>query len=178
MILILIWKQTEADVYAGVNSTEEASTEFVGGSSDFTEKPRTLHASPNHGSSPNHGTSVNENCNASTPPMKVFPQEVHHYHHHYLNGFGGAPNGGGSCTPNGAHFSNGGTSGFPPSNGGSTGFSFPTQDGQQQQQGGGGGGNAQSIQQLQHQMRQVSLLILKQLFSNTITLKMNIFDPT
>lgn len=95
--------------------------------------------------------------------MKVFPQEVHHYHHHYLQGFGGAPNGG-SCTPNGAHFSNGGSGGSMPSQGvgpgGSTGFNFPAQDGQQQQQGGGVGGgagnNANSIQTLQHQMRQVS----------------------
>lgn len=141
--------KTESDVYAGLNVTEETSTEFVSGSSDFTERPRATH--PN----PNHGTSVNENCNASTPPMKVFPQEVHHYHHHSLSNFGAAPNGG--CTPNG------GANGFTPSSGGgpggSTGFSFPTQDAQQNGGGTGGGGasSISSIQQLQHQMRQVSV---------------------
>lgn len=152
----------ESDVYAGLNATEETSTEFVGGSSDFTERPRAAHPTTNH------GTSVNENCNASTPPMKVFPQEVHHYHHHSFSNFGVAPNGG--CTPNGAHFPNGGNSGFnsaggfTPSSGGgpggSTGFSFPSQDAQQAGGTGGGGGGASSIssiQQLQHQMRQVSV---------------------
>lgn len=149
--------KTESDVYAGVNVTEETSTEFIGGSSDFTERPRTTH--PNT----NHGTSVNENCNASTPPMKVssFPQEVHHYHHHSFSNFASVPSGG-SCSPNGAHFANGGSGGSTQSSGGgpggSTGFSFPTQDGGQQAGGAGAGasaGSASSIQQLQHQMRQV-----------------------
>lgn len=140
---------SEADVYAGVNTTEETSTEFVSSSSDFTERPRSTHTNTNH------GTSANDNCNASTPPMKVFPQEVHHYHHHF---FGGAPNG--ACSPMmGGQFPNNANGGFTQSSGGgpggSTGFNFPSnQEGQQ----GGGGASASttsSIQQLQNQMKQV-----------------------
>lgn len=42
-----------------------------------------------------------DNCNARTPTMRVFPQEVHHYHHHYLptipnTGCGPIPNSFGS----------------------------------------------------------------------------------
>lgn len=56
-----------------MNSTEETTTE----SYEQTERP----IRPQQ---PSRGTSFNENCNASTPPMRVFPQEIHHHHHHYL----------------------------------------------------------------------------------------------
>lgn len=91
-------------MYGGLNSTEETSTEYV--STDYTERPiRPTHTNhgtsttTNHGTSTtsNHGTTFNENCNASTPPMRVFPQEVHHYHHHFLPTL--APSG--SCPQNG-----------------------------------------------------------------------------
>lgn len=133
-------------MYGGANATEEASTEYT--APDYTERP----SKP---SQPPRGTSVNENCNASTPPMRVFPTEVHHYHHHFLPTLG--PN---SCPPYGPHTGangggnnnfGGGQSGGQGGNGGGS-SSFPNPEGQS---GGGGAGAAASIQQLTHQMRQV-----------------------
>lgn len=129
----------EADVYGGVNSTEETSTEYV--APDYTERPSRPPQSP-------RGTPVNENCNASTPPMRVFPTEVHHYHHHFLPTL--APS---SCPPYGGgdQHAGGGSGGSanPSFNGGGS-SSFPSPDGQA-----GAAGTASSIQQLTHQMRQV-----------------------
>lgn len=53
-----------------------------------------------------HGIAY-DNCNARTPTMRVFPQEVHHYHHHYMPQFPSA-----GCAPIPNSF---GTNGqFPP----------------------------------------------------------------
>lgn len=146
----------EADVYGGSNSTyEEPSTEYTP-PSDYTDRPSRPTQPPRGGSGGERGTSLNENCNASSPPMRVFPSEVHHYHHHFLPTFG--PN---SCPPYGGSGDHSGGGGF---GGGGAGFgsgtgnngggssSFPNPDGQGGQ---GGAGQAASIQQLTHQMRQV-----------------------
>lgn len=149
-----------------MNTTEDSSYSTDSSSTDYTERPirppHTTHntgtRTPNENSTPNHGTSFNDNCNASTPPMRVFPQEVHHYHHHF---FGMAPNAnnagcssfGANQNPNGGTSSfNGGNSGFT-AGGGSTGFNFPGAAQQDTQ-----GGNA-AIQQLQHQMKQVMIAL-------------------
>lgn len=167
-------------MYSGVNITEDSNTEFT--STDYTERPsRPAHTvphsvphTPSHGTSTGTGTgtgtstSFNENCNASTPPMRVFPQEVHHYHHHFLPTLAPA-NGGGSCFQNGngggtGGFNggyNGANGGYSQSSGGgpggSTGFNFPGQQGQQGQQDTQGG--TATIQQLQHQMKQVMIAL-------------------
>lgn len=165
----------EADVYGGSNSTyEEPSTEYT--PPDYTDRPPRPTQPPRGGgtySGGERGTSVNENCNASTPPMRVFPSEVHHYHHHFLPTFG--PN---SCPPyggggvgsggggdhsgsggfGGGGFGGGGFGGGGTGNNGGGSSSFPNPDGQgggAGQGGGGGVGQAASIQQLTHQMRQV-----------------------
>lgn len=130
----------EADVYGGINATEETSTESA---ETYTERP----IRPQQ---PTRGTSLNDNCNASTPPMKLSPTEVHHYHHHFLPTF--APNGGCGAPPyngNGGQYPNGGA---PGSTGGQSGNGGAGPDAQG---GGGVGGGASSIQQLTHQMRQV-----------------------
>lgn len=136
-------RTVEADVYGGINATEETSTEI----NDYTERPIRPPL-------PNRGTSVNDNCNAQSPPMKVLPTEVHHYHHHFLPTF--APNGGCSGAPpyggsgggsGNGQYPSGGTGSSPSgANGGSSGYP----DAQS-----GGGGSAATIQQLSQQMRQV-----------------------
>lgn len=141
-------RNIEADVYGGINATEEVSTEF----NDYTERP--IRPPP-----PNRGTPVNDGCNASTPPMRVFPTEVHHYHHHFLPTL--APNGGCGAPPYGGNGGSGGNGQYPnsgnggfPSGGNSGGNGFPDS-----QQGGGGSGGAATIQQLTHQMRQVMVAL-------------------
>lgn len=167
-------KPIEADVYGGVNATEESSTEYNPPTYE-TERPTSHNSRPTQ--TPTRGTSVNENCNASTGPMRIFPTEVHHYHHHFLQAFGP-----GSCSPNGqggfgggnfgggsgTSFGGNGNSGFnggynngannnynngANNGGGSTSFSGPEHN--YNQGGQGGAGDAAAIQQLQHQMRQV-----------------------
>lgn len=137
---------SESDVYGGVNSTEETSTEFT---NDYTDRPpQTVHRQPPQ--TTQRGTSVNENCNASTPPMRVFPQEVHHYHHHYLPTL--APNGGCAPPPHGGQFGGGGGAGSSSSPyGGPGGGSFNVPGDAQ--------GGANSIAQLTHQMRQVMIAL-------------------
>lgn len=143
---------TESDVYGGVNSTEsETSTEFA---NESTERPIRPVQPPHSGPRNQHGSSVNENCNASTPPMRVFPQEVHHYHHHFLPTL--APNGGCAPPPHNQYQPNGGMygSGAGSGSGGTGGFSYPVPGG-----GGDSQGSANSIQQLTHQMRQVMIAL-------------------
>lgn len=70
-------------MYGASNITEETTTEPL----EPTDRPNRAQSSARG----------NENCNASTPPVRVFPQEVHHFHHHDLLGVQGgctAPNGG------------------------------------------------------------------------------------
>lgn len=127
-------------MYGGINATEETSTE----STDYTERP-------SRPPQTNRGPTLNENCNANSPPMRVFPTEVHHYHHHFLPTFGpSCSNGGGGNGGSAGGQHNGNGNGF---GGGSSGTSsgYPSPDGQ----GNGGGNGASSIQQLTHQMRQV-----------------------
>lgn len=78
----------ESDVYGSLNATEESMTES-------TERPETSTRPPLQTMRPPINT-VND-CNASTPTMRVTPQEIHHHHHHYLpeSAYGncGAPGG-------------------------------------------------------------------------------------
>lgn len=60
-------------MYGIKNTTEETFTE------PFEQTDR-----PNRAQSTGRGSS--DACNANTPPVRVFPQEVHHYHHHDLLG--------------------------------------------------------------------------------------------
>lgn len=123
----------ESDVYGANNSTEESSTE----SAEVTEKPKIPQQ-------PTRGTSINENCNASTPPMRVnYPQEVIHHHHHYLPTMPGC----GSPPPYGGNggFGNSGTgSGFGTSNNPGSSFNnnYPS-------------GSAESLQSLSTKVREI-----------------------
>lgn len=65
----------ESDVYGSLNATEESITES-------TERPELNTRPPLQTMRPPINT-VND-CNASTPTMRVTPQEIHHHHHHYL----------------------------------------------------------------------------------------------
>lgn len=58
-----------------MNATEEMVT-------DSTERPEVNTRPPLQTMRPPINT-VND-CNASTPTMRVTPQEIHHHHHHYL----------------------------------------------------------------------------------------------
>lgn len=93
----------ESDVYGSLNATEESITES-------TERPELNTRPPLQTMRPPINT-VND-CNASTPTMRVTPQEIHHHHHHYLpdlsqgscgpaGGFSGGSGGGGSTSSNG-----------------------------------------------------------------------------
>lgn len=66
----------DADVYGNNNATEESVTEA-------TERPE-IADRPKPLPRPDSPAVSNENCNASTPTIRVTPQEVHHHHHHYL----------------------------------------------------------------------------------------------
>lgn len=102
------------------------------------------HTNTNTNTNQHGGTSVNENCNASTPPMRVHQvQEVHHFHYNYLPT--PAPNGGCPPYPPNQYQPNGGSGGYGPNSGG--GFN--------NQPGGDAQGATGSIQQLMGQMRQV-----------------------
>lgn len=65
----------ESDVFGNMNATEENVT-------DSTERPEVNTRPPIQTMRPPINT-VND-CNASTPTMRVTPQEIHHHHHHYL----------------------------------------------------------------------------------------------
>lgn len=65
----------ESDVFGNMNATEEMVT-------DSTERPEVNTRPPLQTMRPPINT-VND-CNASTPTMRVTPQEIHHHHHHYL----------------------------------------------------------------------------------------------
>lgn len=151
MIFFLFIFNIESDVYSGVNITEDSSYSTDSSSTDYTERPIRPHTTT-HNTKPtfegddrrstsNHGTSFNDNCNASTPPMRVFPSEVHHYHHHSF----GIPTNGGCNSFGGGQFGS--------QNGGFT-ASGSTFSGQQETQGG-----SSAIQQLQHQMKQVMIAL-------------------
>lgn len=73
--LFLNFVPAESDVYGGLNATEESVTES-------TERPEFNTRPPLQTMRPPVNT-VND-CNASTPSMRVTPQEIHHHHHHYL----------------------------------------------------------------------------------------------
>lgn len=113
-------------MYGGNNSTEENSTE-----GNVTDRPIQPQQPP-------RGTSVNDNCNASTPPMRVFPQEVHHHHHHYLPTIPGC-----SPPPSPGYPGAGGTGGAYPGN-----FNYPGT-------GGPGAGSTETLQSLSIKMREV-----------------------
>lgn len=82
----------ESDVYGGLNATEESTTETTDRPESNTRPPIQTMRPPN---------TVND-CNASSPPMRVTPTEIHHHHHHYLPesfgncGAGGGGSGGGT----------------------------------------------------------------------------------
>lgn len=61
----------ESDVFGNLNGTDEAMTE-----PSTTERPEATTRPPIQ-------KPIND-CNASTPTMRVTPQEIHHHHHHYL----------------------------------------------------------------------------------------------
>lgn len=61
----------ETDVFGNNNATEESVTESTE-KAEFITKP------------PKPPGTITDNCNASTPPLRVHPQEIHHHHHHYL----------------------------------------------------------------------------------------------
>lgn len=67
-----------------MNATEEPTTEQP------TERPEPNIIRPPPQRPP---TNTLNDCNASTPTMRVTPQEIHHHHHHYL------PESRGNCSP-------------------------------------------------------------------------------
>lgn len=79
----------DAEVFGISNATEESITESFG----QTDRPNRAQ------SKSDAADAGHENCNASTPPVRVssFPQEVHHFHHHDLLGIQGGQGGQGGC---------------------------------------------------------------------------------
>lgn len=95
----------ESDVFGGVNATDEMVTEPTDRPLERPERPEPSH--PERPERPEINTRppiqtprppVNtvSDCNASTPTMRVTPQEIHHHHHHYLPEMQGNCGGGGA----------------------------------------------------------------------------------